>query len=117
MAGFFSFHQLVSTTIVKAVYVFGLVLISFLALAEIVMGTWSIIDGQMGSSPHIGLSSPLLIATGIVILTLGNLIWRLTCEAWILMFSMHELLALIARSVTVRGETDGPPLGYQRTIT
>ncbi len=35
-------------------------------------------------------------------LTLGNLLWRVLCETWILLFSMHEQLTSIKRELINR---------------
>lgn len=41
MAGFFSFHQLVSNTIIKTVYIIGLFLLTLLGLAQIGFGIYA----------------------------------------------------------------------------
>ncbi|MCA1615014.1 MAG: hypothetical protein LC795_15455 [Acidobacteria bacterium] len=39
------------------------------------------------------------LAAGVTLLLLGNLFWRLLCEGWIIIFSMHEMIAAIERKV------------------
>jgi len=70
---FFAFRKMVSLSVVKLVYIAGLIA----AIA------WSISLMAQGG---------INIIAGILVLTFGNLIWRLNCELWILFFSMHEVL-------------------------
>jgi hypothetical protein len=116
MAGFFSFHQLVSNTIIKTVYVIGLLVLTVLGLSQIGFGIYGLFQQQSMSSPT---GVPLLlaqpagaIASGLLVLIPGNLIWRLICEAWILVFSMHEMMASIERSLA-----KPQSVAYERTVT
>lgn len=99
MPGFFSFHRMVSTSIIKAAYVIGLMLISIVGLAGIGLGTFALIEQLRGEAvPNLAIIGQPIVAAvaGAVLLVMGNLLWRLLCEGWILLFSMHELLATIA---------------------
>ena len=73
---FFSFRTMVSSWIVRIIYVLGVVA---LILAGI---------QQLFSNPIAGL--------GLIIL--GNLFWRIVCEALILLFAIHHELIKIARN-------------------
>jgi hypothetical protein len=42
-----------------------------------------------------------LLALGIAILTLGNLVWRLECEGTIVFFRIHDFLASIDDSIGI----------------
>ena len=125
MSGFFDFHQLMSTYIIKVTYIGGLLFISIVAFLEIALGIAGVIaitqESRLEGVPLPFANQPVLtLIVGVVTFVVGNLLWRLLCEAWILMFSMHELLASIARSLsgTVSGEVEMPgSIAYQRRIT
>ncbi|MCK5739621.1 DUF4282 domain-containing protein [bacterium] len=80
---FLSFHKMVSTSIIKLLYILGL-------LALTIGGGVGIFSGDEGS------------IIGLLALTIGNLLWRLICEGWILLFSIHENLASIEGQVKNR---------------
>lgn len=72
---FFSFRKMVSSFIVKILYVIGLISYTFTGIGVII--GWNFMVG-------------LLILVG------GNLAWRLFCEAAILLFSIHHELVRIS---------------------
>ena len=79
MKDFFSFRKMVSTVIIKVIYLFG-------ALGLTIGGIITpFIDDD-------------LILAGIGALTLGNFLWRIICEAWILLFSIHDILGSIEKN-------------------
>ena len=90
MPGYFSFQKLITPRFVKLIYAVGLI-----ALTAGGMG-WAIWAG-------LGLRSATLptrigvyyiaIAAGVVIV--GNLVWRVLCEIWIVLFNIHNLLGSI----------------------
>jgi hypothetical protein len=41
----------------------------------------------------------LLLLTGIVLMTIGNLLWRLICERWVLFFKIYEIIESINKKV------------------
>jgi len=114
MAGYFSFHRLVSTSIIKATYVIGTVLITFWGLGAIGFGIASLAQPDVLELRMLVLGQPVAaVVTGAITLVFGNLLWRLLCEGWILLFSMHELLAAIAHG----SSQSLAHVGYQRTLT
>jgi hypothetical protein len=83
---FFTFRHMVTPALIQMIYAVGLVgitLISLLVMAGAVL-------------PATGLTVSLNgIITGLLLLTLGNLIWRLVCEKIILSFRIHDALVAI----------------------
>jgi predicted RND superfamily exporter protein len=77
--GYLGFRKMISTELIKAVYLLG-------ALAVLGLGVLLFVRGE----PALG----VLVALG------GNVVWRLICEAGILLFSIHDLLASIERKIT-----------------
>ena len=96
--GFFSFRTFLSNSIIKTVYAFGMVIITLVGLALITVGIVALSDQSIGGMAAFGGGVQSVIA-GVVLLLTGNLFWRLLCEGWILLFSMHEMIAAIERKV------------------
>jgi hypothetical protein len=55
--------------------------------------------GGRGSSYYGYYSSGGNFWTGLLIIVVGNLIWRVVCESIILLFSIHEILASIEKRI------------------
>lgn len=85
--GFFSFRTMVSTSLIKIIYVLGLIGVTIGGIVMIVQGT----ERQYGSREQ--------ILIGISVILLGNLLWRIVCEGWILLFSVHDILGSIEREL------------------
>lgn len=83
--GFFSFRVMVSRTLIQIIYVIGM-----LALSGV--GIWHIV-----ASFRVNYGSEEYLIKGIGLLILGNLIWRIACEIWILLFNIHDVLVSIER--------------------
>ena len=101
MAGYFSFNKLVTTHLVRAFYFLGFIV---LTAGGIALAVWAGMRLQSGALPtRIG---EYYIAAGVGALIVGNLVWRVFCENWILLFNMHRLLASIERNAKY---TDAEP--------
>ena len=91
---FFSFRTMISTNfLIKFIYVLGMLGLSIGGLIIIVQAIQ-----RTGHRRYYGYgSSDILIGilAGIGVITIGNLLWRITCEGWILLFSMHDILGSI----------------------
>jgi uncharacterized membrane protein YvbJ len=90
LGDFFSFHTMISTTLVKVIYALGLVIITVSGIGMIVRAT----QAQQASGEQIWL--------GIAIVVFGNLLWRLICEGSIVIFNIHEQLRSIDRQLKNR---------------
>jgi hypothetical protein len=87
--GYFSFQKMISPTLIKVVYVIGMFSI---VIAAIYMA--SAVPKETEDT------AKLVKALGALLLAVvGNLLWRLVCEQVILLFSIHERLASIDRSL------------------
>lgn len=98
--GFWDFRTLVSNSIVKAVYGVGALLLTLGGLFLIAFPLVVHFNRPSDQAQSFFATSGVqwLIA-GAVALTLGNLFWRLLCEAWIVLFNLHEMLASIEERV------------------
>jgi Domain of unknown function (DUF4282) len=99
--GYFSFHSLVSTSIIKVAYLFGALAISSIGIVLIVSGILKYRSEMFGEIyPVIAFGDPVIqFISGIVIFVFANIVWRVLCEFFILLFSIHELLSEILREL------------------
>lgn len=93
--GFFNFRTLVSNTIIKSVYMIGALIITVASLLLIAYPVLiPLFDPTITTTAQSDVSKVLAGAT---MLILGNLLWRLLCEGWIILFSLHEMIASIEK--------------------
>ena len=88
MAGYFSFRNFITASIVKVIYAVGFIALTAGGIALIV---WSglrlnnaIIDRQLGWR---------YVVIGAAAVVVGNIAWRVICEIWIVLFSINSRLA------------------------
>lgn len=81
MSKFLNFNKLITTSIIKVVYLIGI-------LAVTIGGFVGMAQGGAGS-----------VIAGLLILTLGNLMWRVFCENIIVLFNIHDTLSSIDDSI------------------
>ncbi len=89
---FLSFDKMISQSLIKFIYVLGAIFITLFGVLRL----FGIIPGIGGA--FVG------ILTGLVVIIFGNLMWRVTCEIWILFFSMHDKLVKIEDNTKTTGE-------------
>ncbi|UVT16320.1 MAG: DUF4282 domain-containing protein [Nitrospira sp.] len=82
--GYFAFRELVTPHLIKVVYIVGACFIT-------AAGVISILSPETLSGGYE--ADPILTRFGgIMVLLVGNLVWRMMCEGAILLFSLHEIL-------------------------
>ena len=90
MQGYFSFDRFITNGFVKVVYLLG-----FLALTVggVALAVWAGLRLQNASiSKQLGWR---YVAIGVGALIAGNLVWRVFCEIWVVLFNMHARLVAI----------------------
>ncbi len=99
-AEYFAFRELVTPQLIKVVYIVGACFITAAGLLSI-LSPGTLNEYEVG---------PILTRVGgILVLLVGNLVWRMMCEGAILLFSLHELLVSIdtrARSLVLQGKSN-----------
>ena len=91
MPGYFSFQKLITPRFVKFIYVVGLL---SLISGGIGLASWAGLGLRSATMPtRMGV---YYIAIGAAVAIVGNLIWRVLCEIWIVLFNIHNLLGSIA---------------------
>jgi hypothetical protein len=90
MAGYFSFRKVITTCFVRTIYALGFIV---LTLAGLGLAAWAGLRLNDAIIPT--RTGVYFIAAGAGIALVGNLVWRMICEFWLLLFNMHTLLASI----------------------
>jgi len=109
MSGYFSFQKYVTSYFVKVIYLIG-----FLAFTATGLGLaiWSARRLQAGSLPtRLGW---YYIGAGVGILLVGNLVWRVFCELWVVLFNMNNHLVSLDRKLG--GETIATDVIHDDTV-
>jgi uncharacterized membrane protein YcjF (UPF0283 family) len=94
MAGYFSFRKIITTYFVKTVYALGFILLTF---AGIGLAVWA--SQRLSAATMPTRTAVYYIAAGVGIVLVGNLVWRMVCEFWLLLFDMRALLVSIEQEV------------------
>ena len=97
MSGYFSFQKLITTTIVKAVYFLGFIILSTLSITLIVWAGLRRHDANIGR--QLGWRYVAVGAAGLII---GNIVWRVICEFWMVLFSINDQLSATVNSHSVQ---------------
>lgn len=87
---YFSFRKLISSSLIRFIYIIGAIFVTLMALAV-----------MFGAIPYAGGFVNFL--AGIFFLVLGNLMWRVTCEVWMVFFGIHDRLSSIEVEVKRSG--------------
>lgn len=94
MAAYFSFRKLITPYFVRTIYTIG-----FAALTAAGIG-WAVWAGMRLNNKTLPTRQAVYyIAIGVGVVLVGNLVWRMICEFWLLLFNMHGLLASIDKAV------------------
>jgi hypothetical protein len=92
MSDYFSFQKCITSSFVKVFYFFG-----FLTLTAggVGLAGWAAMRLNEANIPRqLGW---YYVAGGIGIVLVGNLVWRVFCEIWIVLFSIHARLVSLDR--------------------
>jgi hypothetical protein len=101
MPGYFSFQKYITSSFVKAIYFLG-----FLALTAggIGLAGWAAMRLYEASIPReLGW---YYVASGAGILLVGNLVWRVFCEIWIVLFNIHARLVSLDQKTGAEAVSD-----------
>lgn len=90
MGAYFSFERMITTGFVKVVYFLG-----FLAItaAGIALAVWA--GMQLNDARIDRMLGWRYVAAGVGLVVIGNLIWRVFCELWVILFEIHAELVSV----------------------
>ena len=87
MGRYFSFERMITPAFVKAVYFIGLLAITIAGIALAVWAGMQLNDATIDRS--LGWR---YVAYGVGLLVVGNIVWRVFCELWVVLFGIHSEL-------------------------
>ncbi|PWT88042.1 MAG: hypothetical protein C5B55_13780 [Blastocatellia bacterium] len=90
MPGYFSFQKLITPRFVKFIYAVGLLAVT---AGGIGLAIWAGLGLRSATLPT--RTGVYYIAIGAGVAILGNLVWRVLCEIWIVLFNIHNLLGSV----------------------
>lgn len=93
--GYFSFKSMITTDLPHILYAVGMMPITHGGLAAIAFGAIRVSGDAVMSTNVAG-----VITIGVLLLTAGNISCRITCEGWIVIFSIHETLVSVERRLS-----------------
>ncbi len=102
MPGYFNFDKMISTTLIKATYAVGMILITLGSLAYAALGVYNYSNAPAALRQSLEMVALGHLVFGFAAIILGNLVWRVLCETWILLFSMHDHLSAVHRELLDR---------------
>src|SRR5687768_11401002 len=96
--GYFSFDRMITTTFVKALYFIGFIAITAAGVGLAVWAGMKLNDSTIARD--LGWR---YVAAGVALVILGNLVWRVFCELWVVLFGIHAELASIRYASNLDG--------------
>jgi len=96
MSAYFSFERMITTSFVKVVYFLGFLLLTAAGVALIV---WAGL--QLNEATIDRLLGWRYVASGTAIVTIGNIVWRVFCELWVVLFGIHDELVSVRHALNL----------------
>lgn len=90
MSAYFSFERMITPSFVKVVYFLGFLALTAGSIGLIVWAGLQLNDATIDR--NLGWR---YVATGAAALVIGNIVWRVACELWVVLFGIHEELVTL----------------------
>lgn len=96
--GYFSFERMITPAFVKVLYFMGFVALTVAGLALVIWAGMQLnnaaIDRTLGWR---------YVAFGVALLVVGNIVWRVLCELWVVLFGIHSELISVRYALNLNG--------------
>ena len=96
--GYFSFERMITPAFVKVVYFIGFVALTVAGVALAVWAGMQLNDATIDRS--LGWR---YVAAGVAAVVVGNIVWRVFCELWVVLFGIHSELISIRYALNLNG--------------
>lgn len=96
--GYFSFDRMITTTFVKVIYFLGFVALTAAGVGLAVWAGMQLNDATISRS--LGWR---YVAIGVAAVVVGNIVWRVFCELWVVLFGIHSELASVRHALNLQG--------------
>ena len=98
MGGYFAFERMITTTFVKAVYFLGFIA---LTAAGVALAVWA--GMQLNDAVISRALGWRYVALGVGLVVVGNIVWRVFCELWVVLFGIHNELVSVRHALNLDG--------------
>ena len=98
MGAYFSFERMITTTFVKVVYFVGLLAITAGGVALAVWAGMQLNDARIDR-----VLGWRYVAEGVGLVVIGNVVWRVFCELWVVLFEIHAELVSVRYVLNLNG--------------
>ncbi len=90
MSAYFSFERMITPSFVKVVYFLGFLVLTAGSIGLMVWAGLQLNDATIDR--NLGWR---YVAFGAAALVIGNIIWRVACELWVVLFGIHDELVTL----------------------
>ena len=98
MGAYFSFERMITTSFVKVVYFLGFVAIMAAGVALTVWAGMQLNDARIDR-----VLGWRYVAAGVGLVMIGNIVWRVFCELWVVLFEIHAELVSVRHGLNLNG--------------
>ena len=98
MGSYFSFERMITPGFVKVVYFLGFIA---LTAAGVALAVWA--GMQLNDATIDRLLGWRYVALGAGLVLVGNIVWRVFCELWVVLFGIHEELVSVRHGLNLYG--------------
>lgn len=98
MGNYFSFERMITPAFVKVVYFIG-----FLAITAAGVGLAIWAGMQLNDATISRTLGWQYVAYGVGLLVVGNIVWRVFCELWVVLFGIHSELVSVRYALNLNG--------------
>src|ERR1044071_2137168 len=98
MGTYFSFERMITTGFVKVLYFLGFLAITAGGVALAVWAGMQLNDARIDRA--LGWR---YVAAGVGLVVIGNVVWRVFCELWVVLFEIHDELVSVRHALNLSG--------------
>lgn len=98
MGSYFSFERMITPGFVKVVYFLGFIAIT---VAGVALAVWA--GMQLNDATIDRLLGWRYVAVGVALVLVGNIVWRVFCELWVVLFGIHAELVSVRHGLNLYG--------------
>ena len=98
MGSYFSFERMITPGFVKVVYFLGFIA---LTAAGVALAVWA--GMQLNDATIDRFLGWRYVAVGVAAVLVGNIVWRVFCELWVVLFGIHEELVSVRHGLNLYG--------------
>jgi hypothetical protein len=98
MGAYFSFERMITTTFVKVLYFLGFIAVTTAGVSLAVWAGMQLNDATISRS--LGWR---YVAAGVGLVVVGNIVWRVFCELWVVLFNVHSELVSVRHGLNLYG--------------